>query len=256
MKWALASIGLLVVIVVFSMAALDQKDVVWEGGKPLCPHCRSEVRPYSGVCATCGRAFDWQSYDEPCSACLSEIDADYYRKKLEKHEEAFHRALVARGVPEEALPDFDAWMKRYRSGACGFCGGTGRWLAPGLEGPPSEWKGAREKYALLRKTLEGDCPVCLGTGRCILCDGDHRTTYMRESAHVAFAELGRDLRQLQPDRDRRSAAAWMRLVHRFLRREAGRAEVASLPAATGHGHQLDWASARLALVRRALDRLE
>ena len=71
MKWALASIGLLVVIVVFSLAALDQRDVVWAGDTPDCPHCRSEVPWYSSVCPRCQRAFDWQPYETDCDLCFS-----------------------------------------------------------------------------------------------------------------------------------------------------------------------------------------
>ncbi len=253
MKWALASIALLLLIVVFSLAALDQKDAVWWGNTPVCPHCRATVRSYSVVCPECRHGFDWQSHDVECDACLSEHDAEYWLAGYDKKPESLDGALTAAGVPEEDRKDLAAYVESLRSGACGFCGGTGKWMARAvsLTPPPDEKSAALEET--LRKQQEGACPVCFGSGRCVLCDGRHRTTVGREAAAVDLDVLRRSLDGLDRYRDAESAGLVYRLLRNYVRNQAGHAEIRDVLSFDRPGEAHLWrARERLSFVLKVL----
>ncbi|MHC4473788.1 MAG: hypothetical protein ACYS99_22855, partial [Planctomycetota bacterium] len=141
-------------------------------------------------------------------------------------------------------------------GSCGFCGGTGRWLAPGVwEGTP-ENGGDSPRVELLKGRLEGSCPVCFGSGSCVLCGGDHRTEHAREAAERASRELIEFERRVDPLRDPESAAAALRALERFVSRHSGRIEMWRAPAfyaeETPH---MTWAMIRREFVVGVLGRL-
>jgi hypothetical protein len=254
MKWALASIGLLTVIVVFSLAALDQKNVVWESGKAHCPHCRSVVNDYASVCNTCNRAFDWDTWELDCVACLSKLDAAYHLATHQADPDAAARRVMRSvGFKEDVFPDVEEYLDEIESGACGFCAGTGRWLLADFGGKPEAWGDDNPRLVILKKEINGKCPVCLGTGRCILCDGDHRVENGREASDMAFAEFVRQDSGLSPDRDEKSMQAWIRAVKRFLSRYMGQTEVSHMPALYRKGaSQISWAEERLKTITNAL----
>lgn len=242
MKWALASVGLLTLIVVFSLAALDQKNVVWSyepapggGGElvavPHCPHCRSVVGEYSNLCATCRQAFDWETHEELCPACLSTLDAEWLRRRAEGRETDLRAAFANAGIPEEAVPDLLNYLKSIGPGDCGFCGGTGRWLAPGVHESPTTNGDRNTLTAFLRDELGKErCPVCLGSGRCVLCGDDHRVVWAREASARELAETEKKLAVLDPYRDRESALARWDAIRSFLSGNIGMHEVALLPS--------------------------
>jgi hypothetical protein len=255
MKWALAGVGLLVIIVVFSFAALDQKDVVWTGGKPHCPHCRSEVEACATVCPACRHGFDWQGHEIICSACLSELDAEHYRERFEKHEDELKAALKEKGATGEQVGELLDWFKSIRAGACGFCGGTGKWLAKGF-GPPSTPADCAALHAMLLRENEGACPVCFGTGRCILCDGRHLVTVGRETAAVELDAMLDRLSRLDRHRDEASAEQVFLEVRNYVRKQAGREEILRLPAFDRPQElHLPGATLRLDFLRAMLDSL-
>lgn len=256
MKWALAGVGLLLVIVVFSLAALDQKDVVWAGGKPLCPHCRLDVAPYASVCQQCRHAFDWQAREDECDVCLSDFDVEYYEKLIDGKDEAVKKAFADNGATEEQVKDLLEWVDGLKTGACGFCGGTGKWLAKGY-GPPNLPEDAAPLVKVMEQQLAGSCPVCFGTGRCILCDGRHTVLFGRETALVEFDALLGRLDRLDRRRDPASAELVLSEISGYVRRQAGRHEIVNVPSfdlpSSSH---LSRATARLAFLRKILDTLK
>ncbi len=257
MRWILASLGLLTVIVVFSLAALDQKNVVWVGDVPQCPHCRNPVLEFATVCTACDRAFDWKSHDKPCTACLSPRDARYFLHLYEEKQEAFQAALLEAGIEEELVPGFLEYAESMKSGACGFCGGSGEWLGPGHQERTTGECGVTELYPVMRESMSGKCPVCLGTGRCILCDGDRLVEYGREPARRDLLMLTERWYRIDPLRDPHSADTRLLLLTTFLRRgHRGRGEVAFLPSFDqGDDLYLDRAGHRLKFIKELLSSL-
>lgn len=242
MKWALASVGLLTLIVVFSLAALDQKNVVWtyeraQGGGdelvavPHCPHCRSVVGDYSNLCATCRQAFDWETHEEPCPACLSTLDAEWLHRRTDGRESDLRAAFASAGIPKEDFPDFLSYLETIRAGDCGFCGGTGRWLAPGVDEASTKNGDRNTLTAFLRDELGKErCPVCLGSGKCVLCGDDHRVVWAREASARELAATEKRLASLDPYRDRDSALARWNEIRSFLQGNIGMHEVELLPS--------------------------
>jgi len=258
MRWVLASVGLLVVIVVFSMAALDQRDVVWESGVAKCPHCRSGVNDFSSVCADCGRAFDWKAHDVACDWCLSTLDATYYAGLLEENEEAWEEKLVSLNLTEERQDALLSYVKGLRPGKCTFCGGTGKWLDIGVDTAVANG-GRPPRTVQLEGFLDGDCPVCFGHGRCVACDGDHLTSVAREAATRGLATLGRRLARIDPRRDEASAEVAFDKVALFVKHHAGTQEITGLWALDeqpGPGSNLNArAKPRLSRVLRLIEEL-
>jgi hypothetical protein len=253
MKWALASIGLLVVIVTFSLAALNQRNVVWNGDDPHCPHCRSEVRPYSNTCATCRKAFDWVVRETECEDCLSKLDRDWYTARVEAHRDEFAAALAKHGkVAESDVPDFITFMETWSEGSCGFCGGTGKWLAP--DSPAIELD--PKLLPQLTEALGGKCPVCFGSGLCIGCDGDRRLETGSEAAARELERLDDRLGGLDRFRDADSFDQYFRSIQDYTRRHAGRKEIRRLWSVYGdQSYQPVLALARLSLIQEVLDGL-
>ncbi len=225
MRWIMASLGLLTVIVVFSLAALDQKNVVWVGDEPLCPHCRHEVTEFASVCTSCQRAFDWKINEVPCDACLSSRDARFYLHKVQANAEAFEAALQQAGIEKEQLPGFLEYAESLKEGRCGYCGGSGEWLAPGYQERTTGDGGITELYPLMRDYMNGKCPVCFGTGRCVLCDGDRMVEIGRESAKRDLLRVSKMGARIDPLRDERSAGAKFQLLDAYVRNHRGRGEV-------------------------------
>lgn len=225
MRWIMASLGLLTVIVVFSLAALDQKNVIWVGGEPECPHCRHEVTEFASVCSTCRRAFDWKSNEVPCNACMNSRDARYYLHQYEASAEAYEAALLNAGIEQEELAGLVEYAESLREGRCGFCGGSGEWLAPGHQEKTTGDGGVAELYPMMRDTMNGKCPVCFGTGRCLLCDGDRMVEIGRESAKRDLRSVEKMEQQINPLRDERSAEAGFQLIDTYVRNHRGRGEI-------------------------------
>jgi hypothetical protein len=244
------------VIVVFSLAALDQKNVVWVGDTPCCPHCRAEVRPFSQICATCDHAFDWLSHERACSTCLTSLDAEYLRGKYSGNEEAYAQALRDAGVTEEQQPFFIEYVDGLKSGVCGFCGGSGNWEAAGFAngGDPEGENGPLTE--LLVEFMGGKCPVCLGTGRCAVCDGDHLVEHAREASSRDLYAVNERLDGIFPLRDKVSAETRFMLITSIVRRHRGRAEVSELPSFDQGQNGYTWrAQERLRFVTEILTSL-
>jgi hypothetical protein len=176
LRW-LVSTGLIVgALVLLGILAMDQKDVVWAGGKPHCPHCRSDTPMFSTRCPVCREPYDWveEPHDDSpyCSHCMSPGEQEWLRTKREALEKAHGEDAFVQRVSKAT--GFDAatareWLRDLGAGQCGWCGGTGRDLSAPAE-PPG------------RKV----CPVCLGAKKCIGCGGDSRVAVGRASASNAL----------------------------------------------------------------------
>jgi len=240
----------------WTVAALDQKNVIWVGDMPQCPHCRNEVLPFATVCISCDHAFDWKTHEKPCTACLSPRDARYFLHLYQDKQDAFRAALLKAGIEEELLPGFIEYAESLKSGACGFCGGSGEWLAPGHQERTSGDVGITELYPILRESMSGKCPVCLGTGRCVLCDGDRLVEYGRESADRDFYTLSDRWDHIDPLRDDRSAETRFLLLSTYMRSHRGRGEIAYLQSFDqGNDLHLDRARQRLKFITELLTAL-
>jgi hypothetical protein len=259
MRWVLAGIGLLVVIVVFSLAALDQKNVVWVKGTPQCPHCRTDVHLYASVCAGCGRAFDWETYETECTECLSELDAAYYQRRLRGHEKRLEELLAESIAPASAIRDLASYAKGLRSGSCMFCGGSGRWVASGfLQASAGNGGNAPDDrmIRLMKESLEKSCPICFGTGRCVLCGGDHLVDHAREASDRGLQDLFSLHDGIDPHRDPESAEVLFEAIRTFVSRHGGRTEIGSVPAFYhGGALHLEWAELRRDFMITVLDKL-
>jgi hypothetical protein len=164
MKWMVFTGAAVAALITLGILAVDERDVVWEGRKPLCPYCRSPIEMFALACKSCGRAFDWSSTAEECRWCLSGDVADELRDQL---------ALLGLDEAEEGKPggplgDFSlAWLRAIDEGSCAYCGGIGR-VANG--------------------TKERTCPVCFGKKRCISCGGDRTVVVGDSGAHRRMLE--------------------------------------------------------------------
>lgn len=228
MKWVIASVGLLVVIVVFSLAALDQKDVVWEGCTPHCPHCRDEVSRFAEVCSHCQRAFDWQAYERECDACFSLRDVEFIRKTYSPKSEQFIADLVKKGAEPDVVAEFELYVKELKPGACAYCGGTKKWIAPGFQDGTVDSKSPMTR--LLFRFTSGMCPVCFGDGMCPQCEGERRVRCGREDSSRALDQLLARLSLLNTPHDPACAQERFRELQSYVRKHEGKEEVSLLPA--------------------------
>ena len=73
--------------------------------------------------------------------------------------------------------------------------------------------------------MNGKCPVCFGTGRCLLCDGDRMVEIGRESAKRDLRSVEKMEQQINPLRDERSAEAGFQLIDTYVRNHRGRGEI-------------------------------
>lgn len=182
-RWWLLTLAVVAVLVGISFLALDRPDVVWSGGEPYCPHCRSGVEAYATRCAQCDQPFDWSATpdaDSPLSTwSLTALEAEVLRDRVQAlgEEEAQRRAALALSITPEAAERYLATVGR---GRCGWCGGTGEDLGDG-DGPG-----------------EGPCPVCFGRKWCIACGGDRRIRLGDPAAGRAFETYAQGLRDITP----------------------------------------------------------
>ena len=154
MKWLLFTSVCVVVLVGLGILAVDERNVVWEGRKALCPYCRAEVVYDSTVCPACDRSFDWRSHKEECRWCLDRDDVE--------HLLGLYRELTATGPLPESLAAWGPYFEAIEAGKCTCCGGTGRVMEGGKDVP---------------------CPVCRGDTRCIACGGTRSVVIGDEAAH-------------------------------------------------------------------------
>ncbi len=165
MKW-LSFTGLCVVgLVALGILAVDERNVVWEAGQPLCPYCRSAMEPLAITCKGCRGRVDWVGTTLPCSCCLDSPDVDHLRDRFD-----------ALALPPAAAPP---WLAAFPGGyfhvmdrgACGYCAGL-KQIGEGGEARP--------------------CPICRGDGRCILCGGDRVVEVGNEQVHRRLLERRRE----------------------------------------------------------------
>jgi hypothetical protein len=213
--WWLLVTGLIVLaLVVLSMLALDKPNAVWADGVPHCPHCRHDVPFYAHRCQTCREEFDWVATPEEdspvCESCLLEAEAEIVKSRAAAlGADAPKRVAEALEVSPQAAVD---WLQTIKPGACGWCGGTGRDLAP------STASGA------------GACPCCFAEKDCVACAGDRRV-------HVGVEAADRDVRRAWLRWNALGDADGVDGVRRALRRDeerlvqrhAGALEASTLP---------------------------
>lgn len=168
-RWWILTVVVVVVLLLISALALDRPNVIWEDGVPHCPHCRSEVAFFSGLCRTCTERYDWKEASGEASPLsrwsLSSLEARFLRDRVD----ALGAEVAARRTAAElelTVPAAEAYLESVDRGRCGWCGGTGRDL------------GSEDE--------ESRCPVCFGTGQCIACGGDRRIRIGDEADHNAY----------------------------------------------------------------------
>ncbi len=177
-RWWLLTLAAVGVLVAISMLALDRSDVVWLGGKPFCPHCRSAVPFYGSRCPSCDQQYDWTASPDAASPLspysLSALEAEHLRVRIQSlgEAEAAQRVSVALSFPVEAARRYLAAVGR---GRCGWCGGTGLSLDEFEQDP------------------KRSCPVCFGRKWCIACGGDRRIRLGDPSAARALADYAASL---------------------------------------------------------------
>jgi hypothetical protein len=146
MKWLwLASSGIAVAaLVALGVLSVDERDVVWEGRRALCPYCRGELPNLALTCPTCRHTLDWVPAKETCRHCLSRENVEHLRN-------AFAELGTGAGPQPGALAPFGAaYFEVMQPGACTYCAGLGE-VVDGVRNVP--------------------CPVCRGEGHCIACGG-------------------------------------------------------------------------------------
>ncbi len=171
-RWLLFGVGLVALLTLLTIVAMDQDNVVWENGKALCPHCRAEAPSYSDRCATCKQNYEWTRKEVMCDLCLTKTDIARIhatRQRVEKD---------AGETPDAETARYLRWAETISQGDCVNCGGTGRDLTQ-PEG-----------------TDPRPCPVCLGKDQCVLCAGDGLVWIGDLDAHrdlIAHREQRREL---------------------------------------------------------------
>lgn len=169
MRWLLFAAACVAALVALGILAVDERDVVWERDRPLCPYCRHELNLFALACKECRHAIDWVPRQEPCPWCLNSAEATRMRGF------ALDLELRGRGMPEPLREFTDAYFADIQGGDCPFCGGLGEVQQNG--GSPRR------------------CPVCFGRRKCIACNGDgvtlrgdpvaHRRRIERDEARAA-----------------------------------------------------------------------
>jgi hypothetical protein len=261
MRWIAAIMLALGVVaaVGFYFEERELPDVVWEEDSPYCPHCRTDVNWYATVCYTCRFEFDWKPGEIDCELCFSKLDTDWLRECMKDDpgayraalEESFRDLAMPPDVVAATIPDFILYVENIGGGDCAFCAGTGRWLAPAMMHAMTA--GDDPLLTIAIEEMDETCPVCLGTGKCIGCGGDRRTLQGVEAARLDSEEANARLADLDPHRDRASGLEFVRLVRKFVERHAGTVEVFDISSLYSIGQdQMDWAAARLDLVRSVL----
>ncbi len=236
-RWWILTLVVVAVLVLISLLAMDRPNVIWRQGEPSCPHCRSEVASFSSRCRTCREQYDWAAApdeDSPLSRwSLSALEAKALvdRVLVLGDEVAATRVAEAIGVTRASAT---AYLKAVGRGRCGYCGGTEIALdvEPGGSAQP--------------------CPVCLGQGACIACNGDRRMRVGDEAAYRAlkqYVEAVGELHDSIPAATRRSELK--NLTEEFVRRYAGTVEATQVlfwPEPPTRIHPLEVATATPAIV--------
>lgn len=154
MKWLLFTSASVAVLIALGILAVDERDVIWEGRKPLCGYCRAELAYHAVVCRECDRSLDWRSNQEECRWCLDRTDVD--------HLLGLYRELAAGGPLPSSLAFYEPYFGAIEVGECTSCGGVGRIVDLGKE---------------------VDCPVCRGEKRCVACGGSRSVVIGDDGAH-------------------------------------------------------------------------
>jgi hypothetical protein len=154
MKWVLFTSGCVVALVALGFLAVDERDVVWEGRKPLCGYCRAELAHHAVVCRECNRSLDWRPHSEECRWCLERTDVDHLLR--------LYRDIAKAGPLPDALVAYEAYFEAIDVGDCTYCGGIGKVMDGGEE---------------------ADCPVCRGDRRCVACGGTRSVVIGDDAAH-------------------------------------------------------------------------
>lgn len=165
MKWLAFTAACVVALIALGVLAVDERDVEWEGRKPLCPYCRVEVSFYAVACSACDRTLDWEPHKEPCRWCLQKEDVELLRDGLHALELEDDDPLPA-SLAEFAKP----YLLAIEPGKCTYCGGLG---------------------SVLRGEEELPCPVCRGEENCVACGGDRVVVVGDKRAHRRRLERGR-----------------------------------------------------------------
>jgi len=240
-RWWVLTLVVVGVLLLISALALDRPNVVWDDGVPHCPHCRSEVAFYSGICKTCAEPYDWKvspAEKSPLSRwSLTSLEARFLRERVDALGEtvANQRVAHALSIP---LVSAQAYLESVDRGRCGWCGGTGLDVAQDRE--------------------SSTCPVCLGTTHCISCGGDRRVLVGDEAAHEAYEAYRQGVDDLMAAKGvsfdvRRTEVE--RLTEDFVRLHAGTLEATQLlfwPEWPGSYKAVDKCRERLELVLAVL----
>ncbi len=165
MRWLSFTGICIVAFVTLGILAVDERDVVWEAGEPLCPYCRAVLRPLAISCKECRRTVDWVGTTVPCPGCLDSADVDHMRDRFDA------LALPATTMPAWLMAFPQGYFHVMDRGACGFCAGLKQ---------IGEAAAARP------------CPVCRGDGRCVLCGGDRLVEVGSEQVHRRALERRRE----------------------------------------------------------------
>ncbi len=209
-RWWLLTLAIVAVLLGISALALQHPDVVWTGGAPHCPQCRAEVPFYATRCPTCREQFDWAVAPEETSPLspfsLSPLEATAVRVRIKALGEPEAARRVAKAL-DITSPAAERYLQALGTGRCGWCGGTGT--------DPATATGESAR----------PCPVCLGRGYCIACNGDRRVRMGDPGAGAAFrayATALQDVAPWLPLEDQRAEAR--RLGELFVRRWSGTVE--------------------------------
>jgi hypothetical protein len=170
-RWMLFGVGLLAVVILLTMFAMDRVNVVWEDGIPHCPYCRTRVREFATVCATCRQSYDWVAEVALCDLCLTGPDVTRIRTIPEETRRKLFTATLG-ADREQRVEALLEWTREIEAGECPYCGGTGDDLFASRADVPN---GSKERPP---------CPVCDGDGDCVLCDGDEKVRRGDPEAHA------------------------------------------------------------------------
>jgi len=219
MKWLAFTAVCVSSLVLLGILAVDERNVEWEGDRPYCPYCRSELNLYAVACTECRHAVDWVPQTRPCRACVDRDGAELLKAKFAT------LGLSGSALPEPLAAYNRAYFLSLEAGACGYCAGLGEVLENGGKERP--------------------CPVCLGSARCVACGGDRVVVHGDLEAHRRSVDrrLAREEAERRAELLRVPAPA-LELLREDLTALAGHAEAADLEDAEGR-NLVDLARARL-----------
>ncbi len=216
-RWWVLTLLILAALITLSALALNRPNVVWEGRHAHCPSCRFAVPPFSSKCTKCATEYDWTESPEEhsplCEYCLTAMEDGYIRDAVAKlgEPEITKRFSEAIGVSQELAKEV---VGRLGRGRCGYCCGTGLALNP-----------SSGSNASGDNTTSAVCPVCLGTTKCIACDGNRRIRLGSRAAHVALADYRRKVADVSGQLPKATQLdEYTRLAREFIERFVGTQE--------------------------------